>query len=86
MTWKSVRDLYKDKWVLIEAIKANSDNGKRIVEDIAVIGVFDKGNEALKDYRNRHKEDKTKELYVCNTVNEELTIEERAWIGVRKNG
>ena len=30
MTWKSVRELYKDKWVLIEAIKANSDNGKRI--------------------------------------------------------
>lgn len=86
MTWKSVRELYKDKWVLIEAIKAHSDNGKRIVEDVAVVGVFDKGNEALKDYSNRHKEDKTRELYVCNTVNEELTIEERVWIGVRKNG
>lgn len=86
MTWESVRKLYKEKWVLIEAIKAHSNNGKRIVEDMDLVGVYDKGNEALKDYTNRHKEDKSKEFYVYSTINEKLEIEERAWIGVRKNG
>lgn len=86
MNWKEVRSLYKDKWILIEAIKAYSNNGKRIIADMSVVGVYDKGNEALKDYVNRHKEDKSREFYVCSTINEELIIEERAWIGVRKNG
>ncbi|MGL5085809.1 MAG: hypothetical protein ACRC68_08880 [Clostridium sp.] len=86
MIWKAVRELYKEKWILIEAIKANSVNGKRVVDDMSVVGVYDKGNEALKDYSNRHKEDKNREYYVCNTINEELITEERTWIGVRKNG
>lgn len=86
MKWETVRELYKDKWILIEAMKACSNGGKRIVEDMSVVGVYDKGNEALKDYANRHKEDKSREFYVYNTANEELRIEERTWIGVRKNG
>ncbi len=84
MTWNTVRELYKGKWVLIEAIKSHSQSGKRIVEDMSVVGVYDKGNEALKDYAIRHKEDKSRELYVYNTINEKLEIEERVWIGVRK--
>jgi len=81
-----VRNLYKDKWILLEAIEAFSKDGMRIVEDMSVINVYEKGNCALKEYAERHKKDKNRELYVYNTSNEELTIEERTWIGVRKNG
>lgn len=86
MKWNEVRDLYKDKWILFEAIEAHSKEGMRIVEDMAVINVYEKGSEALKEYAERHKKDKRRELYVYNTSNEELSIEERTWIGVRKNG
>lgn len=86
MKWNDVRKLYKDKWILFEAIEAYSKDGMRIVEDMAVINVYENGNDALKEYAERHKKEKSRELYVYNTSNEELTIEERAWIGVRKNG
>ncbi|WP_138204151.1 hypothetical protein [Haloimpatiens lingqiaonensis] len=86
MKWNDVRKLYKDKWILFEAIEAYSKDGMRIVEDMAVINVYENRNDALKEYAERHKKEKSRELYVYNTSNEELTIEERAWIGVRKNG
>lgn len=86
MKWNDVSKLYKDKWILFEAIEAYSKDGMRIVEDMAVINVYEKGNDALKEYAKTHKKEKNRELYVYNTGNEELTIEERTWIGARKNG
>lgn len=86
MKWNDVRKLYKDKWILFEAIEVYSKDGMRIVEDMAVINVYENRNDALKEYAERHKKEKSRELYVYNTSNEELTIEERTWIGVRKNG
>lgn len=70
---------------MIEAIGARSDGGKRIVEEFSVINIYDEGKEALKEYSEKHKKDKSREMYVYNTKNEKLTIEERSWIGVRKS-
>lgn len=86
MKYSDAREVYKNKWILFEAISAYSEVGKRIVTDLAVIKSYEKGNEALKDYAIYHKANKEKEYYVYNTINETLEIEERAWIGVRING
>lgn len=86
MKYSEAREVYKNKWILFQAISAYSEGGKRIVTDLAVLKSYDKGNDALKDYANYHKADKQKEYYVYNTTNETLEIEERAWIGVRING
>ncbi|MGL5066477.1 MAG: hypothetical protein ACRC6T_01430 [Sarcina sp.] len=86
MKWNEIRDNYNNKWVLIEALKANSVSGKRVIEDMSVIGVYENGNEALKNYSIRHKADKTKEMYVYSTSKKTLDIDERLWIGVRRNG
>ncbi|WP_297519950.1 hypothetical protein [uncultured Clostridium sp.] len=80
MKWNEIRDNYNNKWVLIEMLKANSVSGKRIIEDMSVIGAYENGNEALKNYSIRHKADKTKEMYVYNTSKEVLDIDERLWI------
>lgn len=37
MKWKDIREKYPDSWVLFEALQAHSDEGKRIVNDIAVL-------------------------------------------------
>ncbi|MGL4763051.1 MAG: hypothetical protein ACRCWG_16640 [Sarcina sp.] len=50
MKWNEIRDNYNNKWVLIESLKANSVSGKRVIEDMSVIGVYENGNEALKNY------------------------------------
>ena len=33
MRWEEVREHYSHTWVLIEAIKAHSDSGKRILDE-----------------------------------------------------
>ncbi|WP_234121658.1 hypothetical protein [Clostridium hydrogenum] len=86
MKWNEARRVYPNKWLLFEAIESRSEGGKRIVEELSVINVYDEGKEALKEYAEKHKKDKSREMYVYNTKNEKLTIEERSWIGVRKNG
>lgn len=86
MKWEEARKMYDNKWILFETIEAYSQEGKRIVEELSVINVYDEGKEALKEYSEKHKKDKSREMYVYNTKNEKLLIEERTWIGVRKNG
>lgn len=86
LKWAEARENYPDKWLLFEALDAYSSNGKRIVNEIAIINIFDDGRDALNRYSEKHKKDKSKEMYVYHTKNEELDIEERNWIGVRKDG
>lgn len=86
MKWDEARKIYSNKWVLFEAIEANSKEGYRVVSEFSVINVYDEGKEALKAYAEKHKKDKSREMYLYHTKNEELLIEERNWIGVRKNG
>lgn len=69
--WNEVRSLYKNKWILFEFIEAYSQDGMRIVEDMSIINAYESGNEALKEYSERHKKGKTKKLYVYNTSNKE---------------
>lgn len=86
MVWEEARNMYVNKWLLIEAIDAYSQDGRRIVNELSVINAYDEGKEALKEYAEKHKKDKSREMYVYHTKNEKLFIEERTWIGVRKNG
>lgn len=85
MKWNEARKAYPNKWLLFEAIESRSENGKRIVEELSVINIYDEGKEALKEYAEKHKKDKSREMYVYNTKNKELSIEERNWIGVRRS-
>lgn len=86
MEWPEAREIYPNKWLLIEAIGAYSEDGQRVIKEISVINVFDDGRDALKEYSEKHKKDKSREMYVYHTNNMELIIEERNWIGVRKYG
>lgn len=86
LKWNEAVKKYPDKWLLFEAIEASSEDGKRVVEDLSVINFFDDSREALNEYSEMHKKDKSREIYVYHTSNKELIIEERSWIGVRKYG
>ncbi|MFD3156723.1 hypothetical protein ACFIJ5_07665 [Haloimpatiens sp. FM7330] len=86
MKWEEARKIYVNKWILFESTDVHSEDGKRIVDELSVINVFDEGKEALREYAQKHKKDKNREMYVYHTKNEKLFIEERTWIGVRKNG
>jgi hypothetical protein len=83
MKWQAIRNKYPDTWVLFEALKAHSENGNRIVEDLAVLETFNDSNQALKEYRNFHHKQPQRELYVAHTQKINLDIHERKWLGIR---
>jgi len=83
MKWEEIRRHYPDQWLLVEAIKARSESGKRILEQLSVVSEFPDSVMALKDYAQLHKEAPERELYVLHTSREMLDITERTWLGIR---
>lgn len=84
MQWSEVRNHYPSQWVLVEAIVATTQENKRIVGELSVVGSFDgDSKEALRAYLKLHSENKQRELYVVHTSRDLLDIEVIAWTGVR---
>lgn len=83
MTWTEIRDRYPSQWLLVEAIKAYSEAGKRILEDLAVINTFPDSVTAMKGYQELRHEAPQRELLVLHTDRQHLDITERRWLGIR---
>ncbi len=83
MTYSEIRQTHPETWLLLEAIKAYSDNEYRILEDIAVLNAYQTSTEALEAYRALHLSAPTRELYVVHSSKTELIIKERIWHGIR---
>ena len=83
MQWSEIRRHYPDEWLLVEAIEAHSEDGRRILDDIAVVASFPDSVTAMRRYARLHHEARQRELYVCHTQREELEIRERQWLGIR---
>jgi hypothetical protein len=83
MKWEQVREKYPNCWILFEALEAHSNNGKRIIDDISVVGDFGDSKDALNAYKERHRKDPSREYYYIHTKKEQLDIFERKWLGVR---
>ena len=77
MKWKDIIEECPDSWILLEAIEAHSDQGKRVVDKLAVLDKFNNSDEAMTAYRELHKKNPERELYVAHTKNRDLEIEER---------
>ena len=77
MRWQEIRGHYPRQWLLVEAIEAWSDSGKRIVEQLAVINTFPDASIAMQRYIELHRQSPDRELYVLHTDREILDISER---------
>ena len=85
MKWEDVREAFPNRWVLIEAIEAyTNDENERILEKITPIDTYSEPSEAMKDYQDLHKENPARELYVLHTNREQPNIIEKTWSGVRR--
>jgi len=83
MKWQEIRRHYPKQWLLVEAIKARSEAGKRILEQLTVVDVFPDASTAMKGYTQLHRQAPERELYVLHTDREALDITERRWLGIR---
>ncbi len=84
MNWQKIRENYPRQWLLVEAIKARSEKGKRLLDQISVIDTFPDSIAAMKEYQQIHRQDHRRELYVFHTDRAELDITERRWLGIRE--
>ena len=83
MQWIDIRRHYPHQWLLVEALLAHSDSGKRQLDELAVVDAFSDGESALRAYLRIHRDAPVRELYVIHSDREELEITERAWLGLR---
>lgn len=83
MNWQQVRTHYPRQWLLVEAVRAHSERGKRILDELAVVSACRNSNEAMREYLNLHRQMPQREFYVLHTDKENLEITERRWLGIR---
>ena len=81
-----IRRHYPHQWLLIEALLAHSKEGKRLLDELAVVDTFPDGETALRAYLKLHRAAPTRELYVIHSDREELDITERTLLGLRTVG
>jgi len=75
MNWQDVRGLYPERWVVIEALDAFSEDGRRVIPIIRVHGDYgDNWNGAWAQYKELHQTDNQREYYVLHTSREALDI------------
>jgi hypothetical protein len=85
MRWENVRTAYPGQWLVVEALQAHTENHRRVFDHLAVVEQCPDGAGALQRYRELHRQHADRELYFLHTTNVDPDIEERAWIGIRKN-
>lgn len=81
MEWSEIRRAHPHRWLLVEALEAHSQSGKRILDDLAVADSFPDGAAAMKCYKELHHCAPERELYVLHTDREDLDIGELIWLG-----
>jgi hypothetical protein len=84
MKWHEIKTTYPNQWVVVEALKAHTNQESiRSVEEASVIEKCNDGGKAMSIYRKYHQENPSKEYYFAHTSREKLDIPERIWLGVR---
>ncbi|MEC0213302.1 aspartyl protease family protein [Paenibacillus ehimensis] len=84
MKWEEITELNPGRFILVEAIKASSNNRVRQLEDMAVIQDYDNPQEAWNGYKYLHKLHPTRELYVFHTSRSDVEVVEEFFSGVRR--
>lgn len=75
MKWSEARKTYPNKWIVFDSLKQHEEDNKLIVEDIAIIEVFDDLNDAFKYYRMLHRQDKSRQVSFDDTRKDKLEYE-----------
>lgn len=85
MNWEDVCKEFPDKWVLIEALDAfTNENSERILGNVLPLKEFSNSTDAMKSYKQFHLENPTREMYVLHTSRKSPNIIEKKWVGVRR--
>lgn len=84
MNWQELRQAHPDRWLVIEATAAHSEQHRRVLDAIALVASTSDAKQAMKQYLELHRQRPDRELYVAHTSREALDIDERRWVGIRR--
>ena len=85
MKWDDVCKAFPKQWVLIEAVRAHTnEKSERILDEVAPLKKFTNSPDAMKAYQEIHREEPRRELYVLHTSRKDPNIIEKKWVGVRR--
>jgi hypothetical protein len=84
MRWSEIREQYPDHWLIVEALEAHTEGGRRTLEQMTVVEVCSDGAAAFQRYRALHRQYPLREFYFVHTARTELDIRERYWLGLRR--
>lgn len=85
MVWENVREAYPDQWLIIEALEAHSEGGRRLLDHVVVVETCPDGASAMQRYQRLHREHPLREFYYVHTSRVSLDIRERHWVGIRRS-
>jgi len=85
MRWEEVREKFPDEWIVFEAANAYSKDGFRCMDEVNVIERYMDSLEAMKRYKELHRNNPAKEIYFLHTSRTDLKIEEK-WVGFKRWG
>ncbi|WP_281889155.1 hypothetical protein [Paenibacillus sp. YYML68] len=85
MKWSDITRIYPNRLVLIEALKATSQNRIRTIEEMSVVQEYSDSKEAWEGYKAYHKDDPSRELYIFHTSREIVEVVEEFFSGVRQH-
>lgn len=83
MKWTSIREKYPDRWVLVEALSAKSQERKRHIHEMLVLCDYAETKDAWNAYKEHHLAEPKREYYIFHTTNEVFTVIEQPFTGVR---
>lgn len=83
MKWSNVRNIYPNRWVLVEALATHSNNHQRSIEEMSVVSEYDDPKDAWASYKKLHLSEPTRELYIFYTGNEYIEVIEQPFTGIR---
>ncbi|BFH52703.1 hypothetical protein PMJ6TS7_27180 [Paenibacillus melissococcoides] len=82
MKWIEITGALPERFVLVEAIKASSNNRMRYLEDLSVIQEYDNPQEAWSGYKHFHKLHPSRELYIFHTSRTDVEMVEEFFSGI----
>jgi hypothetical protein len=67
MRWLDVQERFPNEWVVLEVIKAHSNEGRRYIEEVIVIDRFENSLEAMHHYEKLRREQPHREYCFFHT-------------------
>lgn len=81
MDWQEVRLQYPHQWIVVEAVGAKSENGRRLLGSLAVFATYPDGVEAIRGQAHWQRRYPQREFYFLHTDRETPDIHDSG--GVR---